>query len=108
MTMIMLRVKANPSLAPRAEITAVACPRLRLREVGVGGRAVGRELGVGVDEAVGVRCGRHELHGACTGEGFPNGSARGIDPAAMKQMAEYNLTVAQVLLTQIVRVLVEK
>ena len=39
---------------------------------------------------------RHELHGACTGEGFPNGSARGIDPAAMKQMAEYNLTVAQV------------
>ena len=39
---------------------------------------------------------RHEVHGACTGEGVPNGSARGIDPGAMKQMSEYNLTVAQV------------
>ena len=39
---------------------------------------------------------RHELHGACTGEGYPNGSARGLDPAAMQQMHDYNLTMAQV------------
>ena len=41
---------------------------------------------------------RHELHGACTGEGrTANGTkARGLDLAAMQEMAQYNLTIAQV------------